>query len=128
MAKEIALATDSTIEILYVVSVPTLYSMELPLQDAFYEADFLQEFYRKEIELLNTIRDELLTAGVKDVSVKLREGIVEEQIITESVEGDFDLIIIKEGFLKTPFKLFLGRLSTNVATHSPYASVLIVKR
>lgn len=128
MAQEIAIVTGASIEILYVVSMPTLYSIESPLLDAFFAADFLQEFYRKERELLNTVRDDLLSAGVKEVSVKLREGIVEEQIIMESVEGDFDLIVIKEGFLKTPFGLFLGRLSTNVATHSPHASVLIVKR
>ncbi|MDP1957824.1 MAG: universal stress protein, partial [Rhodocyclaceae bacterium] len=70
----------------------------------------------------------LSAAGVKEVSVRLREGIVEEEILRESVEGDFDLIVLKEGFLKTPFGLFLGRLSSSVAAHSPQASVLIVKR
>ncbi len=70
----------------------------------------------------------MLAAGVKQATVRLREGIIEEEIIKESVEGDFDLIVLKEGFLKTPFGMWLGRLSTNIATRSPQASVLIVKR
>jgi nucleotide-binding universal stress UspA family protein len=53
---------------------------------------------------------------------------VEEEIIKESVAGDFDLIVLKEGYLRTPFGLLLGRLSSNIATRSPQASVLIVKR
>ncbi|WP_333653953.1 TSUP family transporter [Dissulfurispira sp.] len=125
MAKEIASATDADIEILHVVSIPTMFSMETPWLDI---PSLLPDFYRKEMGVLNGIKDELLGSGIKVVTVKLREGIVEEQIIMESVEGDFDLIVIKEGFFRTPFGLFLGRLSTNVATHSPHASVLVVKR
>jgi nucleotide-binding universal stress UspA family protein len=128
MAKEIAIATDAFIEIIHVVSLPTLYSIEASGLEPLFNQDILSEFYKREMELLGRLKEELQSAGIKEVSVKLREGIAEEQIIKESVEGDFDLIIIKEGFLKTPFGLFLGRLSTNIATHSPSASVLIVKR
>jgi nucleotide-binding universal stress UspA family protein len=129
MARDIALAAGAVIEILHVASLPTLYSAEVPPPlDASVARDFLAEFYASEIDTLNEIRQELLGAGVGQVTVKLREGIVEEEIIRESVDGDFDLIVLKEGFFRTPFGLFLGRLSTNVATHSPRASVLIVKR
>lgn len=128
MAKEIAIATDAFIEIIYVASLPTLYSIEASGLEPLFNQDILSEFYKREMELLSRLKEELQSAGIKEVSVKLREGIAEEQVIKESVEGDFDLIIIKEGFLKTPFGLFLGRLSTNIATHSPSASVLIVKR
>jgi uncharacterized membrane protein YfcA/nucleotide-binding universal stress UspA family protein len=129
MAKEVALATGATIEILYVASLPTLHSIKTPPPlDASFARDFLSEFYARKVEMLNKIKDELSSAGVKQATVKLREGIVEEEIIKESVEGNFDLIVLKEGFFRTPFGLFLGRLSTNVATHSPQASVLIVKR
>lgn len=128
MARDIAIASDAEVEILHAVSLPTLYPMEMPWMETAFNQDLFQIFYRRETELLNRVRDELISSGVKEVSVKLREGIIEEEIIKESVEGDFDLIIIKEGFLKTPFGLFIGRLSTNIAAHSPSASVLIVKR
>jgi nucleotide-binding universal stress UspA family protein len=125
MAKAVALATGATVEILYVASLPTLLAVEMP---SLVQEGFLAEFYAGELEMLGKAKDELLRAGVGAVSVKLREGIVEEEIIRESVEGNFDLIVLKEGYLKTPFGIFLGRLSTIVATHSPQASVLIVKR
>jgi hypothetical protein len=70
----------------------------------------------------------LTAAGVAQTTIRLRQGIVEEEIIKESVEGDFDLIVLKEGFMKTPFGMMLERLSTHIATRSPHASVLIVKR
>ncbi|MDP2108633.1 MAG: universal stress protein, partial [Rhodocyclaceae bacterium] len=132
MAKEVALATDATVEMLYVAALPTLftaYTAEMPPGlDHPAVKDFLSEYYAKELKILAGIKDELSAAGVKEVSVRLREGIVEEEILRESVEGNFDLIVLKEGFLKTPFGLFLGRLSTSVAAHSSQASVLIVKR
>jgi hypothetical protein len=129
MAKEVALATGATLEILYVASLPMLHSIETPpTLDLSDPGDILAGFYADEAVILDRIKGELFAAGVKQVTVKLREGIVEEEILRESVEGDFDLIVLKEGFLKTPFGLFLGRLSTNIATHSPEASVLIVKR
>lgn len=132
MAKQVALATGATLEILYVAALPTLfsaYAAELPpALDHSAVRDFMSEYYAKELVVLAKIKDELSAAGVKEVSVRLREGIVEEEILRESVEGDFDLIVLKEGFLRTPFGLFLGRLSSSVAAHSPQASVLIVKR
>jgi nucleotide-binding universal stress UspA family protein len=107
----------------------TTYSTELPTDfDHTAVTDFLSELYAKELKVLARVKDELSTAGVRQVTVRLREGIVEEEILRESVEGNFDLIVLKEGFLKTPFGLFLGRLSTSVAAHSSQASVLIVKR
>lgn len=132
MAQEIALATAAVVEILYVASVPALYasySAELPADfDHSAVTDFLTELYAKELRELARVKDELSSAGVRQVTVRLREGIVEEEILSESIEGNFDLIVLKEGFLKTPFGLFLGRLSTSVAAHSSQASVLIVKR
>ncbi|MDO8958113.1 MAG: TSUP family transporter [Rhodocyclaceae bacterium] len=132
MAREVALATGATLEMLYVAALPTLftaYTAEMPPGlDHSAVKDFLSEYYEKELKILAGIKDELSAAGVREVSVRLREGIVEEEILRESVEGDFDLIVLKEGFLKTPFGLFLGRLSSSVAAHSPQASVLIVKR
>lgn len=132
MARDVALATGATLELLYVAALPTLftaYTAEMPPGlDHPAVKDFLSEYSAKELKILAGIKDELSAAGVKEVSVRLREGIVEEEILRESVEGDFDLIVLKEGFLKTPFGLFLGRLSSSVAAHSPQASVLIVKR
>jgi nucleotide-binding universal stress UspA family protein len=132
MAQEVALATDATVQILYVASVPALYtaySAELPADfDHTEVTDFLSEFYAKELQVLAQVKDDMSSAGVRQVTVRLREGIVEEEILRESVRGNFDLIVLKEGFLKTPFGLFLGRLSTSVAAHSSQASVLIVKR
>jgi nucleotide-binding universal stress UspA family protein len=129
MARDIAMATQASVEILYVASLPMLHSVETPSgwDDSIAE-DLLPEFYAQELTVLNRVKFEFLDAGVGQVTVKLREGFVEEEIIRESVEGDFDLIIMKEGYFRTPFGLLLGRLSTNVATHSPQASVLIVKR
>lgn len=128
MAKEIASANSAAIELLYVISLPTMYSAE-GSEAAASLAEEAALFYARELELLNSVKDELLGSGVEEVTVKLREGIVEEQIIAESVEGDFDLIVINEGVLKTRLGLFFGgRLSTSLVTHSPGASVLIVKR
>ncbi|MDP1651844.1 MAG: TSUP family transporter [Rhodocyclaceae bacterium] len=129
MARDVALATDASVELLYVASLPTLYTPEIPPEvvDTL-ERVFLHEFHAEKLEQLDRIGAELSAAGVKQVTIKLREGFVEEEIIKESVEGDFDLIVLKEGFLKTPFGMWLSRLSTNIATRSPQASVLIVKR
>lgn len=128
MAKEIACANNAGIELLYVISLPTMYSAEGSEATAPLEQEAAL-FYGKELELLNSVQAELAASGVKNVTIKLREGIVEEQIIAESVEGDFDLIVINEGILKTRLSLFFGgRLSTSLVTHSPSASVLIVKR
>lgn len=132
MAKVVALATGATVEVLFVSSLPTpftSYSAELPPdQNHSSVANLLTEFNTREVAVLAEVRDELTAAGVQQVTVRLREGIVEEEILRESVEGNFDLIVLKEGFLKTPFGLFLGRLSSSVAAHSAQASVLIVKR
>lgn len=126
MARAIAIANDSMVELLYVISLPTMYSRDLPEPEIALDSAEAS-VYIKELELLNTVKADLLSTGVKDVSVKLSEGIVEEQILAESVEGNFDLIIINEGIFKTPFGLFSGRLSTSLVTHSQSASVLIVK-
>jgi hypothetical protein len=129
MARDVALATGASVEILYIVSLPTMYTAETPpeatdvLQDA-----LLLGVQDEKLAQLETVRSGLSAAGVAQATIRLRQGIVEEEIIKESVEGDFDLIIIKEGFMKTPFGMMLGRLSTSIATRSPQASVLIVKR
>lgn len=128
ITKRIALATDSSVEILYVASLPTMYPTEVPHIETSDLKDLLYLLYREEIEILEELRKNLIEGGVKEVQIKLREGIVEEEIIKESIEGDFDLIILREGYLRSPFGLLLERLSVSVATHSPYASVLIVKR
>jgi len=79
---------------------------------------------QREIQEFRTTREKQL----QEQSARMRQGIVEEEIIKESIEGDFDLIVLREGYLRTPFGLLLGRLSTNLATRSPQAAVLIVKR
>lgn len=129
MARDVALATGASIEVLYIVSTPTMYTPETPPE----VTDIMQDALRfgvqsEKLDQLEAVRSSLATAGVSQTTIRLREGIVEEEIIKESVEGDFDLIVLKEGFMKTPFGIWLGRLSTNIATRSPQASVLIVKR
>lgn len=129
MAQDVALATGASIEVLYTVPLPTMYMAETPSESS----DVAQGAQRlgvqpDRLEQLLAIRTSLANAGVAQATIKLRQGIVEEEIIKESVEGDFDLIVLREGYLSTPFGLLLGRLSTNVATRSPQASVLIVKR
>lgn len=129
MARDVALATNASIEILYVVSTPTMYSPETPPEVTDITQDALRLGVQDEkLAQLETIRSGLSAAGVEQATIRLREGIIEEEIIKESVEGDFDLIVLKEGFMKTPFGMMLGRLSTSIATRSPQASVLIVKR
>lgn len=127
MAQDVALATGASIEVLYTVPLPTMYMAETPSADAAEDAQRLG-VQADRLGQLMAVRQTLADAGVPEVGVRLRQGIVEEEIIKESIDGDFDLIVVKEGYLKTPFGLLLGRLSTNLATHSPQASVLIVKR
>jgi uncharacterized membrane protein YfcA/nucleotide-binding universal stress UspA family protein len=129
MAQYVALATGASVEVLYTVPLPTMYMAETS-SDA---ADVAEDAQRLGVQpdrlgQLLAIQARLAGAGVAQATIKLRQGIVEEEIIKESVEGDFDLIVLKEGYLRTPFGLLLGRLSTNLATRSPQASVLIVKR
>jgi nucleotide-binding universal stress UspA family protein len=129
MAREVALATGASVTVLYTVPLATMYIPE-PSSEA---ADIEQEAQRLgvkpgQLAQVQTIRTSLAGAGVAQAGIRLRQGIVEEEIIKESVEGDFDLVVLREGYLKTPFGLLLGRLSTNLATRSPQASVLIVKR
>lgn len=129
MAQDVALATGASVEVLYTVPLPTMYMAETS-SDA---ADVAEDAQRLGVQpdrlgQLLAIQARLAGAGVAQATIKLRQGIVEEEIIKESVEGDFDLIVLKEGYLRTPFGLLLGRLSTNLATRSPQASVLIVKR
>lgn len=127
MAQDVARATGASIEVLYTVPLPTMYMAETPSADAAEDAQRLG-VQADRLGQLMAVRQTLADAGVPEVGVRLRQGIVEEEIIKESIDGDFDLIVVKEGYLKTPFGLLLGRLSTNLATHSPQASVLIVKR
>jgi len=129
MAQDVALATGASVEVLYTVPLPTLYVAETPSE----ATDVAQDAQRLGVEpdqlaQLQAIRSSLSDAGVSQATIKLRQGIVEEEIIKESVAGDFDLIVLREGYLRTPFGLLLGRLSSNIATRSPQASVLIVKR
>ncbi|HSI58130.1 MAG TPA: TSUP family transporter [Ideonella sp.] len=129
MAQDVALATGASVEVLYTVPLPTMY-MDEKAPEA---TDVVQDAQRlgvqpDQLAQLQAIRSSLSDAGVLQAKIKLRQGIVEEEIIKESVEGDFDLIVLREGYLRTPFGLLLGRLSTNLATRSPQASVLIVKR
>jgi len=129
MAQDVALATGASVEVLYTVPLPTMYMAETP-SEATDGGEGAQRLGVKPDQLaqLQAIRSSLSDAGVAQTAIKLRQGIVEEEIIKESVEGDFDLIVLREGYLRTPFGLLLGRLSTNLATRSPQASVLIVKR
>ncbi|MGM9490649.1 TSUP family transporter [Ideonella sp. YS5] len=129
MAQEVALATGASVEVLYTVPLPTMYRAGKPSK----ATDVAEDAQRlgvkpDQFDQLLAIRASLSDAGVSQATIKLRQGIVEEEILKESVEGDFDLIVLKEGYLRTPFGLLLGRLSTNLATRSPQASVLIVKR
>lgn len=129
MAQDVALATGASVEVLYTVPLPTMYMAEGSSE----AADVAEDAQRLGVQpdrlsQLLAIQGRLAAAGVANATIKLRQGIVEEEIIKESLDGDFDLIVLKEGYLKTPFGLLLGRLSTNLATRSPQASVLIVKR
>ena len=129
MAQDVALATGAGVAVLYTKPLATMYMAEAPSE----AADVAEDAQRlgvqpDQLAQLEAIRAGLSAAGVSQATIKLRQGIVEEEIIKESIEGDFDLIVIKEGYLRTPFGLLLGRLSTNLATRSPQASVLIVKR
>jgi uncharacterized protein len=128
MALDVALATGASVEVLYTVPLPTMYMAENP-SDATEASEHAQRLGVKpeQFAQLQAVRNSLVNAGAA-ATIKLRQGIVEEEIIKESVEGDFDLIVLREGYLRTPFGLLLGRLSTNLATRSPQASVLIVKR
>lgn len=129
MALDVALGTGATVELLYTVPLPTMYMAERPSEsdDPAAEAARLG-VSPDQLAQLQTVHGRLAAAGVAGAKLKLRQGIVEEEIIKESVEGDFDLIVLREGYLRTPLGLLLGRLSTNLATRSPQASVLIVKR
>lgn len=129
MAQDVALATGAPIELLYTVPLPTMYIDEKPPGTP----DLAEEAQRlgvtpEQLAQLQAVCSGLAEAGVAGVKLKLRQGIVEEEIIKESLEGDFDLLVVREGYLRTPFGLLLGRLSTNLATRSPQASVLVVKR
>jgi nucleotide-binding universal stress UspA family protein len=129
MAQDVALATGAGVAVLYTKPLATMYMAEAPSEPA----DAAEDAQRlgvqpDQLAQLEAIRAGLSAAGVSQATIRLRQGIVEEEIIKESIEGDFDLIVIKEGYLRTPFGLLLGRLSTNLATRSPQASVLIVKR
>lgn len=131
MARDMALATGASVEVLYTVPLPTMYIdiAETPSEGA----DIAEDAQRLGVEpeqlaQLQAVRGGLAAAGVAEATIRLRQGIVEEEIIKESIDGDFDLIVLKEGYLKTPFGLLLERLSTSIATRSPQASVLIVKR
>lgn len=129
MAQDVALATGASVEVLYTVPLPTMYMAETSSDEARVAEDAQRLGVKPDrLSQLLAIQGRLAGAGVSQATIKLRQGIVEEEIIKESVEGDFDLIVLKEGYLKTPFGLLLGRLSTNLATRSPQASVLIVKR
>lgn len=129
MARDVALATQAQVTILFVVPLPTLYTAETPPEAMdLARSGGLLGVSPEKLDQLSAVRDELIAAGLPEVAIRLRQGIVEEEIIKESVEGDFDLIVLKEGYLRTPFGMLLGRLSTNIATRSPQASVLIVKR
>lgn len=129
MAQDMALATGAPVELLYTVPLPTMYIDEKPpgTPDPADEARRLG-VTPEQLAQLESVAGSLAAAGVAGVTLKLRQGIVEEEIIKESLEGDFDLLVVREGYLRTPFGLLLGRLSTNLATRSPQASVLVVKR
>jgi uncharacterized membrane protein YfcA/nucleotide-binding universal stress UspA family protein len=128
MAQDVALATGASVEVLYTKPLATMYMAETPSEAANVAEDAQRLGVQPDqLAQLEAVRNSLSGAGVQ-ATIKLRQGIVEEEIIKESVEGDFDLIVLREGYLRTPFGLLLGRLSTNLATRSPQASVLIVKR
>ncbi|MEK8032510.1 TSUP family transporter [Ideonella sp. DXS29W] len=129
MTQDIALATGASVEVLYTKPLATMY-VASSTKDTHNLTEDAQRLGvpAEQLAQLESVRDGLTRGGVAQVAIKLRQGIVEEEIIKESIEGDFDIIVIREGYLRTPFGLLLGRLSTNVATRSPQASVLIVKR
>lgn len=127
MAQDVALATGASVAVLYTVPLPTMYKPR-----AASGVDLEKDAQRlgvtpEQLVQLRAVRAGLAAAGV-EASIQLRQGIVEEEIIKASLDGDFDLIVLREGYLRTPLGLLLGRLSTNLATRSPQASVLVVKR
>jgi uncharacterized membrane protein YfcA/nucleotide-binding universal stress UspA family protein len=129
MARDVALATGASIDILYIASVPTMYTADNPVAaEGSQKRGLLNEYEEDRLDVIEAIRDGLRAVGVPRVGVLLREGFVEEEIIRSSIEGNYDLIVLNEVYLRGPTGMLLGGLSTNVATRSPQASVLIVKR
>ncbi|MEK7733353.1 MAG: TSUP family transporter, partial [Planctomycetota bacterium] len=115
MAKEIALTANASIEILHVASLPTMYAIETAGSEALltWGQGISSDIYQRELKSLISVKEEINMAGVKDVSIKILTGMIEEQIIEESVKGDFDLIILKESYMKGPLGVVFGRLSSN---------------
>lgn len=130
LAADVALASGAALTVLYTEPLATMHPPQAagagPL-DIAQEAERLGVSAQALAELQGAV-DALRARGIANVALRLRTGIVEEEILRESVAGDFDLIVLREGYLSTPLGLLLGRLSTNVATHTPQASVLVVQR
>lgn len=89
MAKEIALTANASIEILHVASLPTMYAIETAGSEALltWGQGISSDIYQRELKSLISVKEEINMAGVKDVSIKILTGMIEEQIIEESVKG-----------------------------------------
>lgn len=119
--RKLASALGASMRILNVKSVPDLYSFGTSHERTSHE---LFEIYPNRKESLEIAAGIVRNAGVP-VDIKMREGLVEEEIIRESREGDFDLIVVGHYGWRGFKALLLGSLPLTLARDSD-RSVFVV--
>lgn len=85
----------------------------------------LDEFNRIDTERLEMIKNKLAQKGAKDIKIKIPYGHGKSEILKESQENDYSLIVMGSqgrGFIK---EIFLGSVSCHVA-RNPRQSVLLI--
>ena len=109
---------DSTLSLIYIVDK----SVGL---DIFDRRDYLKVLKKYGVKVLKKASWIAKERGVNAKTV-LKEGKIADEIIKFSKKGNYDLIVVGSKGLGSVSRLFLGSVSTKLASHS-LCSVLIVK-
>ena len=85
----------------------------------------LEEFNAIDTERLERMKEQLASQGAEDVRIELPYGLVTEEILQRTRQGDISLAVMGSqgrGFIR---EIFLGSVSHNVARHAPVPTLLI---
>ncbi len=118
--KDIARATGSSVTLLHVVPFPVMYDIHIAK-----ERITLSEQYPVLTEHLRRLEGFLINGGVA-ADAKLREGFPEEEILEETIEGNYDLIAVGASNLRGVSGILFGNFSYTIVKHAK-TSVLVVK-
>jgi len=112
LAGEITQAVQGSLTLLYVVPLPTMYGIHLKERRVVFDRYPVETLYLKKI-----------ASGLEkkygvSPTIKMREGVPEEEILEEASEENHDLVIVGSSVMRGFSSFLLGSISYTIVKHA----------